>query len=172
MPSLLTVSWRPASSGPATGPGAPLLLRQTDRTATSDVWGLQGRVGVICCYPLQIPCLKRMRARQARYPTETKSRDSDAEELKDQLFRRLRLYPHSRRRVVREPSRMSQSAMREWWVVRLRLSSRILSFHPPQRTMVAYVEYVSEIKGKHVLGADWRVTCTSRVTVVDRCSVE
>ena len=39
MSSLLTPSSWPASPGPATGPGAPPLLRQTDRTTTSDVGG-------------------------------------------------------------------------------------------------------------------------------------
>ena len=32
----------------------------------------------------------------------------------------------------------------------------------------AYLEGVGDVKGRHVLGADWRDTCTSRVMVVDR----
>ena len=40
-------------------------------------------------------------------------RGRGADASKDQLFRGLRLYSHSRRRTVRQPSRMSQSATRE-----------------------------------------------------------
>ena len=108
---------------------------------------------------------------------------------KKQLFLRLRLYPHPRRRLFQDPPKMSQLATMERWIVRLRLSSRLGS--SPSTHSEAVSTKQSSITGGECFASDmtWEerrsVTfkedmlcvriggiCASRAMIVDRCSVE
>ena len=104
---------------------------------------------------------------------------------KKKLFLRLRLYPHPRRRLLQDPPKMSQSAMMERWIVRLRLSSRIPSLHQAVSTKqssitegegfasdMTWEERRSVTFKEDTLCARIGGICASRVMIVDRCSVE